>query len=49
MHLRTCLVCFEIIYVSFETVCDIFLQDFDRFMHWKSGKTAEENIKATDK
>ena len=28
IHLRTRLVCSEIIYISFEKVCDIFLQDF---------------------
>ena len=49
MHLRARLVCSEIIYISFEKVRDIFLQDFLRFMYWKSGKIAEENIKATDK
>ena len=48
-HLRTLLVCSEIIYISFENVCDIFLEDFLRFMYWKLGKIAEENIKATDK
>ena len=28
MHLRTLLVCSEIIYISSEKVCDLFLQDF---------------------
>ena len=49
MHLRTRLVCSEIIYISFEKVRDIFLQDFERFVYWKSGKIAKENIKATGK
>ena len=47
MHLRTRLVCSEIIYI--EKVRDIFLQDFLRFMYWKSEKIPEESIKATDK
>ena len=33
VHLRTLLVCSEIIYISFEKVCDIFLEDFLRFMY----------------
>ena len=49
IHLRTRLVCSEIIYTSFEKVRDIFFQDVQRFMYWKSGKIEEENIKATEK
>ena len=33
MHLRTRLVCSEIIYISFEKVRDIFLHDFYRNMY----------------
>ena len=50
MHLRTRLVCSEIIYISgFEKVRDLFLQDFKIFMYWKSAKIAEENIMETEK
>ena len=49
MHLRTHLVCSEISDISFEKVPDIFLQDFWRFMYWKTGKIAKKNIKATEK
>ena len=38
MHLRTRLVCSEIIKKTSENVHDIFLQDFQRFMYWKLGK-----------
>ena len=49
MHLRTYLVCFEIIPISSEKVCDIFLQDFLRFMYSKMGKIDKKNIKAAEK
>ena len=49
MHLRTYLVCFEIIPISSEKVCDIFLQDFLRFMYSKMGKIAKEKYKGNRK
>ena len=48
MHLRTRLVCPEIIYISFEKVRNIFLQDFKDLCTENWGN-CRGNIKATDK
>ena len=49
MHLRTRLVCSEIIYISSEKVRDILLQDLLKIYVLKIGKIAEEDIKAKEK
>ena len=49
MHERTRLVCPEIIYISFEKVRNIFLQDFKDLCTENWGILSREIIKATDK
>ena len=49
MHLRTYLVCFEIIAISSEKVCDIFLQDFFKIYVLENGENCQEKYKGNRK